>query len=504
MINNSVAKIIQNHVTLELECIDRMYLSGYVPNLQAGAAAAYFIRKQFDTPMASTKTIEPMTREFVRQIEKFVEHEEIDLVTFIKGERKDDLAKAYLAEYEYEEGVMFVGKAQEKASVFRTECRHSETGASYPWLYRSTAMVNQYYFYIYDRDFGPMFLKFCSYFPYTVKICINGHEWLKCQLEQRGMDFQALDNGLLSCANPKRVQKIADSLDEQKIDKVFRKWLAHLPHPFTAQHRAAGYRYQLSIHQAEFALTQVLDRPLKGREFFEQVIRENLDLGRPDKVQLIFNRRIIRTTPGQFRTRVLTRGVTPTLHVDYKHSKIKQYHKEDRALRTETTINNTYDFQIDRLLKNLDALREVGFKANRRLLKVQTLSHDCLIGAEQFQQCQFTLDPDGLRHKTLRPAVAQLLGLVPEQYRQGQMTYDLRRLRLHGIIERVSGTHRYGLTDLGTKVAQLYTRLYTRVMRPTLSVGNHNSVNINNGKKGVINKLDEVLGELIRQSRLLA
>jgi DNA-binding HxlR family transcriptional regulator len=500
MIAKSVSDIIQNHVTLELEGIDRMYLNGYVPTLQSPGAVAFFIRNQYQTPLASTRTIEPLTRQFIGQIESFVEDEQIDLVAFQKGERKDDVARKYLDSYEYEEGVMFVGKAQEKARVIRTQRRtNPDTGATYPWLYHSTAMVNHYYFYIYDADFGPLFIKFCSYFPYSVKMCINGNEWLKCQLRHKGIAFEALDNGIYSCAEPNRVQKIADTLNANKIDKVFRKWLRWLPHPFTAQHRAAGYRYQLSILQAEFALTQVLDRPMRGREFFEQVIRENLDLGRPDKVQLIFDRRVIKTTPGQFRTRVLTRGVTPTLHVDYKHSKIKQYHKEERALRTETTINNTYDFNIGRMLNNLDALRQIGFKANRRLLHVQTLSHNCLIGAQQFEQlnkpvvvgelrasalrfgdnrvfslmyalCQFTMNPDGLRHNNLRPAVAQLLGTTTDEYTQGKMTYDLRRLRLHGIVQRIDGSHRYRLTEIGTKVTQLFTRLYVRVIRPALSV----------------------------------
>ena len=127
----------------------------------------------------------------------------------------------------------------------------------------------------------------------------------------------------------------------------------------------------MSILQAEFSLTQVLDRPLTGRIFFEEVIRENLDLGRPDQVQLIFERRVTKRTPGRFRTRVLTEGVTPSLHVDYKNTRIKQYHKEGRALRTETTINNTRDFGIGKRLMNLPALREIGFQANRRLLDVQ-------------------------------------------------------------------------------------------------------------------------------------
>jgi hypothetical protein len=163
-------------------------------------------------------------------------------------------------------------------------------------------------------------------------------------------EFEALDNGILTCANPRRLQQLCDGLSAPKIDALLRKWLKRMPHPFTARDRAAGYRYDASILQAEFSLTQVLDRPLCGRVFFEEVIRENLDIGRPDQVQLIFNRRIAKRTPGRFRTRGLTEGVTPSLHIDYKHSRIKQYHKEGRALRTETTINDTRDFGIGKRL----------------------------------------------------------------------------------------------------------------------------------------------------------
>jgi hypothetical protein len=154
---------------------------------------------------------------------------------------------------------------------------------------------------------------------------------LKRQLTQREVAFEPLDNGIRSTEAPARVQRIADTLDPAKIDAVFRKWLRRIPHPFAPAHRAAGYRYQLSILQAEFALTQVLDRPVTGRCFFEEVIRENLDLGRPDQMQLIFDRRVTRRTPGSFRTRVLTDGVVPSLHVQYKKSKVKQYHKENQA-----------------------------------------------------------------------------------------------------------------------------------------------------------------------------
>src|SRR5206468_4330720 len=210
-----------------------------------------------------------------------------------------------LARFQGDEGVVFVGRAQEKTPVFRTEKRHNpSTGRPYPWLVRSTAMVNHFYVYAVDRDFGPFFLKFGTYFPYTAKLCLNGHEYVKRQLAQRGIAFEALDNGIRSCAEPRRLQALCDGLSAAKIDAFFRKWLRRLPHPFTLADRRAGYRYALSILQAEFSLTQVLDRPLSGRLLFEDLIRENLDLGRPDRVQLIFARRVTRRTPGRFRTRV--------------------------------------------------------------------------------------------------------------------------------------------------------------------------------------------------------
>jgi len=498
MVRQSVAEILAEHVTFELEAIDRMYLNAYVPSLQTGAGFVYFLRTQLQAPVASTVMVAPMSQRFVQALERFAETEGVDLVTFERGERKDDVAQRYLAAFDQEEGILFIGKAQEKAHVFRTEKRRDARG-TYPWIVRSTAMVNHYYVYLVDRDFGPLFIKFCSYFPYPAKLCLNGHEWLKRQLTRRQIPFTPLDNGIQASDRPARVQRIADELDAAKIDAVFRKWLRRLPHPFAPAHRAAGYRYHLSILQAEFALTQVLDRPLTGRCFFEEVLRENLDLGRPDRMQLIFDRRVTRRTPGLFRTRILTDGVVPSLHVQYKKSKVKQYHKEGQALRTETTVNDTYDFAIGRALRHLPALREIGFTANRRLLRAESLSHDCLIGDDQFHAlthpvlheaqraaglrfddrrtqallhalCLFALAPTGFRQRDLRPLVAQLLGRDPTAYAAGQMTYDLRRLRLHGLIARAPRSHRYQVTETGLRVALFTARLYARAVRPALAL----------------------------------
>src|SRR5436305_1077158 len=403
-IPRSVADVLDQRVTLQVEGIDRMYLNVYQPKLQTEKQAACFFRFHRGQPVASSSLMGGMTKEFLRQVDDFVEQQQIPVVTFQKKQRKDDVAAEYRQRFQGTEGVLFLGKAQEKVTVFRTEKRTGSDGKKYPWIVKSATPVNQFYFYCLDADFGPFFLKFSTYFPYNAKLCLNGHEYVKRQLAKEGIAFEALDNGVLTCANPKRLQQLCDGLSAARIDALLRKWLARLPHPFTAQDRKAGYRYDISILQAEFSLTQVLDRPQTGRIFFEQIIRENLDLGRPDQVQLIFERRVRRNTPGRFRTRVLTEGVIPSLHVDYQRNKIKQYHKEGRALRTETTINNPLDFRINKGLNNLPALRAIGFQANRRLLDVQKLSHDCMIGEDAFRRVNDPVEVDGQRASALRYA----------------------------------------------------------------------------------------------------
>jgi hypothetical protein len=200
-----------------------------------------------------------------------------------------------------------------------------------------------------------------------------------------------------------------------------------------------------------------------------------------------------------FRTRVITDTVTPSLHIDYRHCRIKQYHKQGRALRTETTINDTYDFALGKRLTNLPALREIGFSANRRLLRVPRLSHNPADGATALAAitdpvttdtgqripglrftdpraqallsalCVFRLLPRGFTNRDLRTHLAPQLGLSPEHMTSGQITYDLRRLRTHGLIERIPGTHRYQVTDPGLRHALFLTRAHTRLLRTGLA-----------------------------------
>jgi hypothetical protein len=243
----------------------------------------------------------------------------------------------------------------------------------------------------------------------------------------------------------------------------------------------------------EVSRTQVFTRPLRGREFFEQVIRENLDLGRPDRVQLVFGRQVRRNTPSRFCTRVTQTGVQPNLHITYKHSGVKQYFKENRALRTETTINNPRDFDVRKDISNWAYLYQIGTKINQRLLDTERVSQDCLLSAKSFARVsepsvtqtgqrapglrfgqprvmalfaslsRFLPNLNGFRNADLRETMQTILNLSPDQYTATQMSYDLRRLRLKGLITRIEGTHRYLITTYGRKVAYLMTKLHHRI-----------------------------------------
>jgi hypothetical protein len=230
---------------------------------------------------------------------------------------------------------------------------------------------------------------------------------------------------------------------------------------------------------------------------------------------------------------VITDGVVPSLHVDYKTTRIKPYHKEGRALRTETTINNTRDFGIGKLLKNLPALRQVGFQANRRLLDVQKISHDCSIGEDAFDRVVrpaevegqrasalrfgdkrvqalfsvlvvFSLQLRGFNNREMRTLLAQLLGLDPANYPIGRMTYDLRRLRLHGIIERIPHSHRYQLTSDGLRIALFFSRTYTRLLRPKLAQIMPEAPPIASPLRAAFDRLTTAIDTCCREERLAA
>ena len=528
----NIASIMRDHVTLSIDCMDRIYVNGYQPKLQTPGQLCYFLSEHLGKPIPSPALFPPLRERFVGSIRRYVEEHEIPVVHFERFQKKDDVLREYRRRFSASEGVVVLGVAQERCWSFKaTKRRDGRASVSFDFS-RQPVYVNQYYFYFQDQEWGPGFLKISSYLPYPVKLCLNGHEWAKQQLRREGIGFESLDNGFLCCEEPQRLQELCEQLGEEDVQRCFDRWSQRLPWPLLEEDRAAGYEHRLSIWQLEESRTQVFDRPLRGRQFFEQVIREHLDLGRPDRVSLVFDRRLSRRTPAPrsgYRTRVLTTGVQPSLHIDYKHSHVKQYFKEGRALRTETTINDPRDFGVNKGLSNLGYLRHLGRSINHRLLEAEQLSQDCLVSESTFDRlqrpsieggqrasamrfgdhrvqalleslCRFSHLPAGFRNRDLRPQVAALL--ADPLYGPGQMTYDLRRLRRKGVISRLEGTHRYILTTYGLRIALFFTKLSKRLFEPARAAFNEGSSSLSHRLGQAFRRVDTEIRRLYRAAKL--
>lgn len=508
----AVARILAENVSLRITSVDRIGIGAYIPALvhEGGLVAFLLHRAGLRIPagtIPSPALLDANHRRMVGDFEDFCARTGVPVVRFRKGQSKEDMARPYqdAAAAEGRPGVVLVGKAQERMEAWAgyKDPTHPQSTPRHPHFVfsRQARVPDHWYFYLWDTEWGPAFVKLCAYAPYPAWIGANGHEWAKRQLLQAAVGFEALDNGLWKVDDAELAHRITARLSAGHLLGLIRRWLPTLPSPLIAPDRARGIDWAYSIRQLEISDTAVFDRPAAGRALFEAAIRDHLDLGRPDRVRIIFDRQIKtrgpNTTPGRFATEVITRGVYPTIQIHYKSSKAKAYFKEGRALRVETTFNNATDVGVHKTLNpdNWRALRVAGSQINARFAAVLGEAGGGLPDASVLEDIVFPSrhgdqrapglrigDPrvtalfgalssfstcwEGLTNRTLRTTMSSLLNT---DYTSAQATYDLRRLRLKGLIERTPGTHRYVVTAYGRRVAAFFTRLVVRVVQPALS-----------------------------------
>ena len=382
----TVADVIASHVTLELESLDRVYLNVYQPKLQTPRAVFYFLREHFGEGAVSSHQMKAITERFLDSIDDYAIEHEVPVISFEKGQRKEDVAAKYLAAFSGTEGVLFIGKAQEKVRTFRTEGRRNQRGETYPWIIDSTAMVNQYYFYAVDQDFGPFFLKYSSYFPYGAKLCFNGHEYLKRQLAKEGIGYEELANGILSCDNSQRMQALANGLTPNRIERFLRKWQDRLPCPFTNAPtgrwlplRGVNVPGRVCPHAGHGSA-----RPWPNLLRGSAARKSRPRAARQSATDL-------RTSCDQANTGVVPyprcpRGRDPVAPFGLQIQPHQAVLQGGPRLAHELTVHNPRDFGLGRSLANLPALRELGFQTNRRVLRVQTTSQDFAMSEQLFRE----------------------------------------------------------------------------------------------------------------------
>ncbi|MDI3313445.1 MAG: hypothetical protein QJR12_03905 [Mycobacterium sp.] len=499
----TVNDVLDGHVVLDVECMDRIYLNGYVPNLQVGGQVVSFMTAHLGYPIPSPAIIEKIGATFRKAVERFAVGNEIPLVRFSKDDRKIEVMRPYLARQARtgQSGVAAIGTAQEFQNVFASAKHIGNNGVPWFSFCKADRRVSCFYLYVWDVDFGPAFIKVCTYFPYPIKVWLNGHEYAKRQASQAGIDFTELSNGFASCADPVALQAICDRLGPGAIMVFFERWMSRLPLPLTDTDRAAGYWWELSMRQIEVSRTLVFDAPRHARSFFESLVADNLDIGRPDSVELIFHGPRRPGRPPKIdcvpKTKIVTRGTDVTVNAFYKSSRIKQYLKHERALRVETVINSPDDLRCQRRLVHLDELAARARAINRRLLDTERVGQGCVLASPAFERiARPTLTEDGRRTPALRfgdPRVKALAGalcttmlavtgitnkslralmtglLDGTAYTMNQASYDLTRLRVNGLITRIPGRNLYRLTPDGLRFAIFYTKLHNRLLRPLLA-----------------------------------
>jgi hypothetical protein len=506
MATTTVNELLDGHVLLDVECLDRIYLNGYVPRLQVGGQVVAFMTRHLGLPIPSPAVMEKIGTAFRRDVNAFAVAQQVPIVKFGKLDRKQEVMRPYLQRQAATgvAGVAAIGVGQEYQNVFACSQRSDRGHTGHQvWFtfHKADRRVTCFYFYLWDDQFGPGFIKICAYFPYPIKVWLNGHEWAKQQARQAGIGFAELSNGFATCTDPTGLQQICDRLGPADIDAFFDRWMSILPVPLTDADRAADYWWELSMRQVETSRTIVFDAPRHARSFFEALVVDNLDIGRPDRIEVIFAghpRRWGRppTVEPTYKTRIATRDtIGVTVNADYKHSRVKQYLKDGRALRIETVINDPSDLICKRRLRHLPELQAKARSVNARLLDTERVGQGCVLASPAFERvAQSTLTQDGRRSPALRfgdPRVMALLGalcvglnalgftnrslraqvsqLLGVDYTTNQMSYDLTRLRSKGLIQRRGTTNTYQLTADGQRVAIFYTKVHDRLLRPLIA-----------------------------------
>jgi hypothetical protein len=493
----TIAEICQASVAFTYRSIDRLILNAYIPTLQTPAAVAYFFREVCGKPILSPVVFKALTDRFVEAVHALADAQRIPILRptgrTLPGEVAQRALRAAARRNRW--GVVAIVIHQESARVFAS---HHAGGRRTNFRVREERrLVNHYYFYLRDREYGDGFVRISSYPPFQTRIWLNGHGYLAAQLRQRRIQHRMLDNCLVEVADPAAVVALTAAFDAALVERIARRWLAWVPDPLTAAERAAGYPTRLSIYQAEFSDNVVFHRTQVLNRVYEALLREHLHLGRPDMIKVIFDRQIRRTTPSAFKTRLLRQGVVSCLKVFYKRSLLKQYNKGGWVLRTEVCVNDPQDFRIRKSLVHLGYLGTVAYHAIGRFQKAQavalataldrstfermvTPSHEgethvagLRFGAPQVMRLTAALGCAGLTfrafsHAELRELLVERFGVDPAEVTPARLGYQLAKLRAKGLLRKVAHRNRYTLTDLGYRVALYWTKLHQRLLSPTL------------------------------------
>ena len=481
-------------IRFDYSCFDRILLNGVIQVLQNPACVVGFLKEKRQAARVTPDFFRAISTDYHHFVQAFAEQRHVEIVQPPKGVRREEWVEPFYQRLQGQSDIAVILKSRE---VARVAVSFPRQGDHVELLNR---FVQQYYFYLQDRDFGRMFVRVCPYFPFSARVCLNGHEWLACRLRAEGIAFQQCANAFRTCADPPRLQELADQFSAAHLEACAHRWLAQLVPFFTdRERRRQGVGYRLFVSQVEYCTNLIFERRAALDRLHDRLLDLNRSIGHPDKIATIFGRRITKHTDAGLKTQILDHDLgQPVIRSEYKSSSIKQYARDDLVLRTETTSYHTPDLGVNKGVEHLRELRETMAAANDRYLDVQQDVLETFVDRGQLERLrQPTVSPSGrrtpglklddprllavlqaltcfallagrgrFRTPDLHATSAEALGKSTETYTLGQLRYDLAKLRGKGLVERVAGTQSYRLPTQGYRIAVLYLKLFHRIYAP--------------------------------------
>jgi DNA-binding transcriptional ArsR family regulator len=483
---------------------DRIVLRGYYEALQRPENIVYFFREICGVRCITPKVLARRTEQYCRWVEGYAQRRDIPILSAPKGVRKEDFVARHYERFHRDEGVVVILKSMEQASSFVSyEPRfRPPSGDDYRLIKRAAAKrFLHYYFYIMDPVMGPMSLRVGTYLPFTLGCFMNGHSYLAQRLRLAGVRFRKEDNAIVSCADREELGRLVLALDDRLLRERADYWAWRLAPSFTPrERRMCKLHYQWSVAQIEFAHDVIFRRRAPLRSLFRRATEIGVALGGATQTRQIFGRRIDRRYRGKLETVLERRDEGhPVLRAYYQTSYVKQYEKGDRLLRTETCLNDTYHLHVGRKLENLPALKEQLAATTERYLAQQAELLDSTVDTGAFAKLAQPIEigrrrvPGIKLHDdrvirlldtllytggllgdwTTRDLHARLLArhrLTETDYTIDQLRYDLRKLRAHGLVERIGKSRRYRLTSEGIRLGVLLVKARDRLLGPIISL----------------------------------
>ena len=379
------------------------------------------------------------------------------------------------------------------------QLRHATKDPNYRMIRPEFLHYRHYYFHIYDSTLGNMVLRVASFIPFTVCAYLNGHEFIARRLQAQKVPFRQQDNAFTAVQDPKALQRAAHALSPKIIRQRLNYWTFTLSPKFSAKERLAckGLGRSWAIQQLEYCWNIVFKGHWPIRHIFERCCELSLYSFTADRISQIFGHRISRHFHGKLQT--VLENIEHGRHVFrayWKNGFLRQYEKWRTYLRLELLSNCLPDLNLKKSLDGLDQIRKTcqgildRFAANQtanlnvhghfdllaRLAKPVPFKKSKIAGIRLDQVRMMRLlqvflgrgagSLGGWSGQELRSAILDTFELAPSHYSLSALRYDLRKLRAHGLIERLPHTYRYRLTTKGQKAAILMTLLRKRVYGP--------------------------------------